>query len=113
MFETLKNAFKVKEIRIKIYWTLLFLLLYRVGCPMEPVTADLHPSLRGGCEGGDHPHGCGLPRTIGSEESEDLPSAYVEINTIHGCEVAETLHKTMGTHDDIIRIGHLHYLPGT
>ncbi len=31
MFETLKNAFKVKEIRIKIYWTLLFLLLYRVG----------------------------------------------------------------------------------
>ncbi len=32
MFETLKNAFKVKEIRIKIYWTLLFLLLYRVGC---------------------------------------------------------------------------------
>ena len=32
MFETLKNAFKVKEIRIKIYWTLLFLLLYRIGC---------------------------------------------------------------------------------
>lgn len=32
MFETLKNAFKVKEIRHKIYWTLLFLLLYRIGC---------------------------------------------------------------------------------
>ncbi len=31
MFETIKNAFKVKEIRIKILWTLLFLLLYRVG----------------------------------------------------------------------------------
>ncbi|MBR1677033.1 MAG: preprotein translocase subunit SecY [Clostridia bacterium] len=32
MFETLKNAFKVKEIRVKIWWTLLFLLLYRIGC---------------------------------------------------------------------------------
>ncbi len=32
MFETLKNAFKVKEIRVKIWWTLLFLLLYRLGC---------------------------------------------------------------------------------
>ena len=31
MFETIKNAFKVKEIRIKILWTLLFLLLYRIG----------------------------------------------------------------------------------
>ena len=32
MFETLKNAFKVKEIRVKIWWTLFFLLLYRLGC---------------------------------------------------------------------------------
>ncbi len=32
MFETIKNAFKVKEIRVKILWTLLFLLLYRLGC---------------------------------------------------------------------------------
>lgn len=32
MFETLKNAFKVKEIRVKIWYTLLFLLLYRIGC---------------------------------------------------------------------------------
>ena len=32
MFETLKNAFKVKEIRVKIWWTLLFLLIYRLGC---------------------------------------------------------------------------------
>lgn len=32
MFETLKNAFKIKEIREKILWTLFFLLLYRIGC---------------------------------------------------------------------------------
>lgn len=32
MFETLKNAFKVKEIRNKIFITIGFLLLYRVGC---------------------------------------------------------------------------------
>ena len=31
MFETLKNAFKIKEIRVKIWYTLLFLLIYRVG----------------------------------------------------------------------------------
>ena len=45
MFETLKNAFKVKEIRIKIYWTLLFLLLYRVGCyiPVPGIGTALIP----------------------------------------------------------------------
>ena len=32
MFETLKNAFKVKEIRKKIFITLLLLLVYRLGC---------------------------------------------------------------------------------
>lgn len=32
MFETLKKAFQVKEIRHKIWWTLLFLLIYRIGC---------------------------------------------------------------------------------
>ena len=32
MFETLKNAFKVKEIRKKIFITLLILLVYRIGC---------------------------------------------------------------------------------
>lgn len=32
MFETLKNAFKVKEIRMKIWFTLLFVLIYRLGC---------------------------------------------------------------------------------
>ena len=32
MFETIKNAFKIKEIRAKILWTLFFLLLYRIGC---------------------------------------------------------------------------------
>ena len=32
MFETLKNAFKVKEIRKKLFITLLLLLVYRVGC---------------------------------------------------------------------------------
>ena len=32
MFETLKNAFKVKEIRVKIFITLAFLLVYRLGC---------------------------------------------------------------------------------
>ncbi len=32
MFETLRNAFKVKEIRVKIWITLLFVLIYRLGC---------------------------------------------------------------------------------
>lgn len=32
MFETLKNAFKVKEIRRKIFITLFLLLVYRIGC---------------------------------------------------------------------------------
>ena len=32
MFKTLKNAFQVKEVRRKILLTLLFLLIYRIGC---------------------------------------------------------------------------------
>ena len=32
MFETIKNCFKVKEIRKKIWWTLLLLLIFRLGC---------------------------------------------------------------------------------
>ena len=32
MFETIKNCFKVKEIRKKIWITLLLLLVFRLGC---------------------------------------------------------------------------------
>ncbi len=32
MFETLVNAFKTKEIRVKIFFTLLLLFVYRIGC---------------------------------------------------------------------------------
>ena len=32
MLETLKNAFKSREIRIKIFLTLALLLVYRIGC---------------------------------------------------------------------------------
>ena len=32
MFETLKNAFKTKEIRVKIWLTLALILVYRIGC---------------------------------------------------------------------------------
>lgn len=32
MFETLKNAFQTKEIRVKIWLTLLLLFVYRIGC---------------------------------------------------------------------------------
>ena len=43
MFETLKQAFKVKEIRVKIWFTLLLLLVYRLGCyiPVPGVGTEL------------------------------------------------------------------------
>ena len=43
MFETLKQAFKVKEIRVKIYFTLLLLLVYRLGCyiPVPGIGTEL------------------------------------------------------------------------
>ncbi len=42
MLETLKNAFKSKEIRIKIFLTLALLLVYRIGCyiPVPGLSAD-------------------------------------------------------------------------
>ena len=49
MFKTLANAWKVKEIRYKIYWTVLFLILYRIGCyiPVPGIGTGLFDSLEG------------------------------------------------------------------
>lgn len=32
MWETIRNAFKIKEVRSKILWTILFVVIYRLGC---------------------------------------------------------------------------------
>lgn len=40
MFETLKNAFKTKEIRVKIWLTLALVLVYRIGCYIPVPTFD-------------------------------------------------------------------------
>ena len=32
MFETIRNAFKIKEVRFKIIMTIVFVLIYRLGC---------------------------------------------------------------------------------
>lgn len=32
MIETIRNAFKIKEVRKKILWTILFVIIYRLGC---------------------------------------------------------------------------------
>lgn len=56
MFETLKQAFKVKEIRVKIWYTLLFLLIYRLGCyiPVPGIGDSLiDPALFDGVGGDD------------------------------------------------------------
>lgn len=43
MFETIKNCFKVKEIRKKIWITLLLLLIFRIGCyiPVPGIDSDV------------------------------------------------------------------------
>lgn len=50
MFETLRNAFKVKEIRTKIFITIGFILLYRVGCyvPVPGISAAGFSATIGG-----------------------------------------------------------------
>ena len=47
MFETIVNAFKTKEIRIKIWLTLLMLLVYRIGCyvPVPGIDASSISSM--------------------------------------------------------------------
>ncbi|MBQ7165244.1 MAG: preprotein translocase subunit SecY [Clostridia bacterium] len=51
MFETLKNAFKVKEIRIKIWITLALIFVYRIGCYIPvPGVAGIWDSQLGGGE---------------------------------------------------------------
>ena len=43
MFSTIKQAFKVKDIRNKIFFTLIILVIYRIGCyvPVPGINADL------------------------------------------------------------------------
>ena len=50
MFETIVNAFKTKEIRVKIWLTLLMLLVYRIGCyvPIPGLNANALQQLMGG-----------------------------------------------------------------
>ena len=47
MFETLKNAFSSKEIRVKIYATLALLVVYRLGCfvPLPGLDASVISGL--------------------------------------------------------------------
>ena len=42
MFQTLVKAFKIKEVRRKILFTLLILLVYRIGCfiPVPGIGAE-------------------------------------------------------------------------
>ena len=35
MFETIRNAFKIKDVRRKIFMTLLFIVLFRIGCYIQ------------------------------------------------------------------------------
>ena len=56
MFETLKNAFKTKEIRVKIFLTLALLLVYRIGCyiPLPGIQAGkIEAAILGTSAGGD------------------------------------------------------------
>lgn len=50
MFSTLKQAFKVKDIRKKIFFTLLILVIYRIGCyvPVPGINAELFGSAVAG-----------------------------------------------------------------
>ena len=49
MFETIVNAFKTKEIRIKIWLTLVMILVYRIGCyvPVPGIDASAVESMLG------------------------------------------------------------------
>ena len=55
MFETLKNAFKTKEIRMKIWFTLALILVYRIGCyiPVPTLSASaLQAAISGSAASG-------------------------------------------------------------
>lgn len=46
MFETIRNAFKIKDVRKKILMTILFVVLYRIGCYITvPGLGDISSSL--------------------------------------------------------------------
>ena len=52
MFETIRNAFKIKDVRKKIFMTILFLIIFRFGCyitipGLSPITLDNTSSVFG------------------------------------------------------------------
>ena len=52
MFETIRNAFKIKDIRNKILLTILFVVIYRFGCyitvpGLTPITNALESDSAG------------------------------------------------------------------
>lgn len=61
MFETLKNAFKIKEVRRKIFFTVLLILVYRVGC-FIPVPGINSSAFKSAIEGNTF---LGIMNTIG------------------------------------------------
>jgi len=51
VFEKIKNAFKIKDIRKKMFWTLLLIIVYRIGCyiPVPGIMAEeFSKSVSGG-----------------------------------------------------------------
>lgn len=45
MFETIRNALKIKDVRNKILWTIVFVVIYRLGCyitvpGLQPITIE-------------------------------------------------------------------------
>jgi len=55
MIKTIKEAFKQKDVRTKILWTLLFLLVYRIGCwiPIPGIEPSVFKASWEGSNAGD------------------------------------------------------------
>jgi hypothetical protein len=47
-------------------------------------------------QGGEHPHGCRLPRAAGAQDTEDLALAYMKVDSVDRTEPAEGLDQAGG-----------------
>ena len=59
----------------------------------------------------DHPHGGGFAGPVGPEEPERLAPAQLEVDPVHGGELAEPLGQARGA-NEYVRIGHDPTVPG-
>ena len=69
--------------------------LHLFGLPLHVETGHCGSSARRSAQAREHAHGGGLPRPVGTQETEDFAPPHIERDVVHGHERAELLRQPL------------------